>query len=189
MEFFTLVFVALGLSADAFAISVSNGMCYRNIDKKQEFFTALTFGLFQAVMPMLGYLAGRSFSRAISFLDHWIALGLLGYIGGKMVYGAVKELRHPESCPPKKEFTFQVLMLQGVASSIDAFAVGISFAVMGLNIFLSAALIGGITFVCCLFGAQLGRRFGMLLKQKAEIIGGLILIGIGIKVFLEHILS
>lgn len=189
MEFFTLVFLALGLSADAFAISVSNGMCYRHIEKMQEFYTALTFGIFQAVMPIIGYLAGRSFSWAVESLSHWIALALLGYIGGKMVYSAVKELRHPDSCPVKKDFTFKLLLVQGIASSIDAFAVGISFAIMGADILLSAALIGAITFVCCIAGAYLGRRFGGLLKQKAEIVGGLILIGIGIKIFLEHILG
>lgn len=191
MGFATLFFLALGLSMDAFAVSVSNGMCYRGIGRKEAIITAFTFGVFQALMPVAGYFGGRFFSEAISSLDHWIALILLCFIGGSMVLESFKEMRNQDSdcCCGKKEFTLRVLIVQGIATSIDALAVGISFAVMKTNIVSAAAFIGIITFLCCVFGAALGKRFGLLLGQRAKVFGGLILIGIGVKIFLEHTLG
>lgn len=189
MEIITLLLIALGLAMDAFAVSVSNGMCYHNITKKQAVMTSFTFGLFQAVMPVLGYLVGRSVSAAVSFLDHWIALIILGLIGARMIYGAVKEMRHPDKEKEPKCYTKRVMLMQGIATSIDAFAVGISFAVIGADIIAAAAFIGGITFIVCLIGAYIGNRFGSLLKDYAEIFGGAVLVLIGIKIFVEHMLS
>ena len=189
MSISMLFFLALGLSMDAFAVSLSNGMCYRNIGRKQMFYTALTFGLFQAGMPIIGYFAGRFFSSAIAFLDHWFALVLLGVIGGNMIVEAIKEIRHPESCGDPKPFTLKVLLVQGVATSIDALAVGISLAVMQTNIVVAASFIGAITFLCCLVGAAIGKRFGARLQHKARILGGVILVGIGLKVFIEHMMG
>ncbi len=186
MSTLTLFFLALGLSMDAFAVSLSNGMCFHNMGKKQSFCAALAFGLFQALMPVIGFVAGRTFSDAIASLDHWVALILLGFIGGKMIVEAIQEHRHPEACPAVRIFTFRTLLLQAIATSIDALAVGISFALMSVNILASASLIGVITFLCCLFGAYLGKQFGAMLKQKAEIFGGCILVIIGVKIFLEH---
>ncbi len=182
--------IGLSLSMDAFAVSVSNGMCYEGFGSRQAFTSSCSFGLFQALMPTIGYFAGRTFSDAIQSLDHWIALILLGIIGGKMVLDSVKELREPESCPcGRGRFTGRVLLLQSVATSIDALAVGVSFAIMDANIFTAAAIIGVTTFLCCMIGTRLGNQFGLLLGRWAEIAGGFILIGIGLKIFLEHTLG
>ncbi len=186
MELGTLFFLALGLSMDAFAVSISNGMSYKNFGKKQAVLTALTFGVFQAGMPVIGYFAGTFFSSAISFLDHWIALILLGFIGGNMIIQAIKEIKNPEIFQVRKEFSLRVLLVQGVATSIDALAVGISFSVMQTNIAVAVAFIGVITFVCCLIGAGFGKKFGAILEQKAKIFGGSILVLIGLKIFIEH---
>ena len=189
MSTITLFFLALGLSMDAFAVSISNGMCYRNFGRKQAVTASFAFGLFQMLMPILGYFAGRAFSQAVQSSDHWIALILLGIIGGKMLWDGIQELKNPESCVPEKIFRMRTLFFQATATSIDALAVGISFAVMQVNIVLAAGFIGCITFLCCLVGNRLGHRFGLLLGTKAEIFGGCILIAIGLKIFLEHTLG
>lgn len=174
---------------DAFAVSVSNGMCSKEMHRGQAVKTALTFGAFQAAMPIAGFYAGRTFSQAISYLDHWIALILLGIIGGKMIITAVGEIRHPETCKTKSRITWGTLVIQGIATSIDAFTIGISFALLQVNILVAALFIGLVTFICCIPGAYLGRKFGSLIQQRAEIIGGLILIIMGVKIFLEHTLG
>ncbi len=187
MGVMTLFFTSLGLSMDACAVSISNGMCFSNIQKKQIIYTALAFGFFQALMPVLGYIVGQTFSYLISFLDHWIALILLGIIGGKMIFEALKELKCPEACLiTEKILSFKTLFLQSIATSIDALAVGISLSFMKVNIFNAALSIGTITFISSLAGSYLGKTFGQMFKQKAEIFGGSILILIGIKIFIEH---
>jgi putative Mn2+ efflux pump MntP len=187
MELFALHLIALGLAMDAFAVSVSNGICYKGMGIKEALFMAFTFGAFQAVMPLLGYLAGSTVSHAVEFIDHWIALFLLGFIGGTLIYNGIKGIRHPKEDACKDCCTFLDLILQGIATSIDAFAIGISFAVIRTNVYLAVSLIGTDTFICCLLGFYLGKRFGGGLREKAEIIGGAVLIFIGIKIFVEHI--
>lgn len=182
----TFLMLAVGLAMDAFAVSVSNSMCFKNYTKKQELATSAAFGLFQGMMPVIGYLAGRVFTDFISSVDHWVVLVLLGFIGGKMLLDAVKEMREPESCPAGVEFTTKTMLLQALATSIDALAVGISFAALNANIFVMSSGIAVITFLCCFVGCLLGRRFGSLLGSRAQLVGGLILIGIGIKIFVEH---
>lgn len=185
----SLIFTSLGLSMDACAVSISNGMCFSNIRKKQILSTAFAFGFFQAFMPIIGYLVGSTFSNLIGFLDHWIALILLGFIGGKMIYEAIKELKNPEAClTGDKNLSFKTLLVQAIATSIDALAVGISFAIMKVNIIYAALSIGLITFCTSIIGSHLGKRFGEMFKQKAEMLGGTILVIIGIKIFLEHTL-
>jgi putative Mn2+ efflux pump MntP len=138
-------------------------------------------------MPVLGFFIGSAFSQAIESLDHWIALLLLGFIGGKMILDGLKELKYPEAClTSSKCLTPKTLLLQAVATSIDALAVGVGFAIMKVDIYSAAIYIGIITFINSLIGSHLGKKFGELFKQKAEILGGIILIGIGIKIFLEH---
>lgn len=188
MELTTLILIALGLAMDAFAVSLSNAMCYQNAGKKQAVLTAFAFGLFQAGMPVIGYFAGRFFYPAISSLDHWVAFALLGSIGSNMLFTSICELRQPQACPEPKPFSLRLLLLQAVATSIDALAVGIGFGVMQINIAAAASIIGLVTFVCCLTGAMLGKKFGVLLEQKAKIFGGAILILIGLKILLEHTL-
>lgn len=187
MGVLTLFLTALGLSMDAFAVCVSNGMCYKGYGGRQAFSSSLAFGLFQAGMPMIGYFAGRSFSDAISAFDHWIALVLLGFIGGKMLVDGVGELRNPGAgCAVRAEYTPRVLLVQAVGTSIDALAMGMGFAVMGVNIFVAASFIGAVTFVCSLLGCLLGRRFGLLLGARAQAAGGAILVLIGARIFCEH---
>ncbi|NLJ57467.1 MAG: manganese efflux pump [Tissierellia bacterium] len=181
----TLFFTSLGLSMDACAVSISNGMCFDNIHRKQIISTAAAFGFFQAFMPILGYLIGSTFSELVTVIDHWIALILLSFIGGQMIFQGIRKNSEvsSDSC---KNLTPKTLLLQAIATSIDALAVGIGFAVMKVNIFNAALYIGIITFINSIVGSHLGRRFGQMFKQKAEIIGGIILITIGIKIFIEH---
>ena len=183
----TLFLIALSLSMDAFAVSISNGMCYRGFGRREAVAASFSFGLFQMGMPVIGYFAGRTFSSAISAADHWIALLLLGFIGGKMAVDGIRELRHPESCEATRSFSMQVLLMQAVATSIDALAVGIGFAVMKVSILTAAGFIGAVTFCCCIVGSMLGSRFGLLLGKRAEICGGILLVCIGVKIFLEHV--
>jgi putative Mn2+ efflux pump MntP len=187
MDFITLILLALGLSADAFAVAVTNGMCSSKITKRHAFYTAITFGFFQALMPVLGFTLGRTFSDIVSRYQHWIALFLLGAIGINMLAEASKEWRNPEdACTTKSIFTPKNLIMQGIATSIDALAAGVSIAVLNINIFSAALTIGLITFLCCLVGVYIGKKFGSLLGLRARLIGGLVLISIGLKIFIQN---
>ena len=186
MDLLSLFLIAIGLSMDAFAVSLSNGLAYRGFGRRQAIEAAAAFGLFQALMPVTGYFAGRTFSDAISAFDHWIALGLLAAIGGKMVFDGLHDLRSPKGQIVPRSVTLRILLVQAVATSIDALAIGISFAVMRVNILTAAGFIGVVTLFCCLVGAGIGSRFGRLLGHRAEIFGGIILIGIGLKICFEH---
>lgn len=187
----TVLILAIGLAMDALAVSISNAMCYQNMNRKWALLTAGAFGLFQGIMPVIGWFAGIAFTKYIESIDHYVALVLLGFIGIKMIVEAIREIRHPEACDATKQLNLKMLGVQAVATSIDALAVGISFAAIhgGLNIFSSASIICGITFICSLIGILIGKKFGGLLGQKAEIFGGLILVLIGVKIFLEHTLG
>lgn len=189
MDVLTLLLLALGLATDAFAVSISNNMCYTGLTRRQVLASCVSFGLFQGIMPVVGYFAGRLFEPVISRVDHWVALVLLGFIGGKMVVEGIRALRGPGGCEEKQAYTTKAMLVQALATSIDALAVGISFSALAVNIFTASLTIALITFVCCLAGAALGKRFGMLLGDWAQIFGGLLLVGIGIKVFLEHTLG
>ncbi len=189
MELTTLVVLAFGLSMDAFAVSISNGFAYGNIKRKQIIFTSFMFGLFQALMPVIGYFAGMAFSDLISSIDHWIALILLGFIGGKMMWDAYLESKETQENCETCDISFKIIFMQAVATSIDALAVGISFAALDVNIFAGASLIGVITFACCLFGGIVGKKFNDLFASKATFFGGLILVILGIKIFIEHMLG
>ena len=189
LSLLTLFLLALGLSMDAFAVSISNGLCYKNLKGPMVVWMALSYGIFQALMPLIGYALGSTFSGLIESVDHWIAFILLGFIGGKMVVEAIAELRNPQedSCPTGKILTVKTLLLQSIATSIDALAVGISLALMRVNLILSVTFIGTVTFVCCLIGGIIGRKLGGALKQKAEIFGGIVLVLIGVKILIEHL--
>ena len=167
MGYFEIILIGIGLSMDAVAVSMTNGMCLKQMHVKHAFVTALAFGLFQGIMPLIGYFAGSVFAEKVNAIDHWLALILLGFIGGKMVYEAVKSDEDHTVC---KVLTFRLLLVQAIATSIDALAVGVSFAALTVNI----------------IAVYIGKKFGDLLKQKAEIVGGIILILIGLKIFVEH---
>lgn len=179
--------LAVGLAMDAFAVSVSDGMCYRNLKRRQALLIAALFGIFQGIMPCIGFVAGSAFSDAVRSIDHWVALILLGFIGGKMIWEAASELRHPEKANlESKKFSLRTVLLQAVATSIDALAVGVSYAFMDVNIIVPALIITAVTFVFCVVGVFAGGRLGIMFRQKAEIFGGAILVVLGAKIFIEH---
>jgi manganese efflux pump family protein len=187
MDFLTILLLSFGVAMDAFAISVTDGLCYKNLKRKEAIITALTFGFFQAIMPVIGYMIGNTFFDTIAYLDHWIALLLLGAIGFNMIIDSIREYRKTDdSCENINTFSYKILLVQGIATSIDALAIGISFAVIHTNIIFAVSTIGVITFICSLFGILLGKKFDSLLKEKAQIFGGIILILIGGKIFVEH---
>lgn len=185
IEFFL---IGVGLSMDAFAVSVCKGLNMRKINKAHCFVIALFFGGFQAIMPLTGWLLGRQFEQYITAIDHWIAFGLLVLLGVKMIVDACKaeeeEIHKTESKLDLKE-----LFVMAVATSIDALAVGITFAFLNVNIVLAITIIGCTTFVLSIVGVFVGNIFGSRYKNRAEIAGGIILILIGIKILIEHLMG
>lgn len=184
MSYIEVLLIGIGLSMDAFAVCATNGIVYKNANKKWGLMMALCFGVFQAAMPTIGYFLGSAFAGYIKAFDHIIALVLLGFIGGKMIFDSIKSDEENEQ---GLKLTVPILLLQGVATSIDALAVGISFAALeSVNIASSVTIIGITTFVLSIIAVIAGKKFGSLLNNKAQLIGGLILIGIGVKIFIEH---
>ncbi|MBQ8293166.1 MAG: manganese efflux pump [Bacilli bacterium] len=183
MGLIEIIMLGVGLAMDATAVSMSDGMNNRKIAFPKALMIGLTFGVFQGLMPLLGYLFGTLFSDLIMAIDHWIALILLGYLGGKMLYDGLKKDDAEED---KTELTFKGLMVQGIATSIDALAIGISLATLNVEIVPSVLSIGIITAILSVIGVYVGKKFGDLLNNKAAILGGLILIAIGLKIFIEH---
>ena len=178
-----LFLIGVGLSMDAFAVSVCKGLTMPRTRWKQGLVIALFFGGFQALMPMLGWTLGKQFERYIVSIDHWIAFVLLGWIGGKMIWDSF----HGEEENCKSGFDLKELLVLAVATSIDALAVGITFAFLRVAIVPAAALIGCTTFAISLAGVWIGSRFGSKLKDKATLAGGIILCLIGLKILLEHL--
>ena len=183
MGIFDIVMIGIGLSMDAFAVATTNGITMKP-KFKQALLIAFAFGLFQAVMPLIGFFAGSLFGDIVEKYDHWIALVLLAIIGGKMV----ADFFSKDEETSQSNLTFGVLTMQAIATSIDALAVGVSFAGLTFNIFVAVGIIGAITFSLSLIAVYIGQTCGKLLSDKANLVGGLILIGIGIKIFLEGIL-
>ena len=183
-----LFLLAVGLSMDAFAVSVCKGLSTQKLKWKHYLTIGLWFGGFQALMPLIGYFVGVQFRDQITAVDHWIAFGLLAVIGGRMVWGARDDSCETESGPV--ELTCRRLVMLAVATSIDALAVGVSMAFMkNVNIFSSALVIGVVAFGLSVVGGLAGRRLGCLFQKRAELVGGLVLIGIGLKILLEHLLG
>ena len=187
MSFVELILIGIGLSMDAFAVAVSKGLSMRKIDYKAGLIIAAAFGIFQAAMPVIGWFLATRFERLISSVDHWIAFGLLVLIGIKAIVGAVKDAKSGEEEKEAYVLKWGELLLLAVATSIDALAVGISFAALQVNIWSAVGIIGVITLVLSFLGVLIGNRFGARFKSKAEIAGGIILILIGIKILLEHL--
>jgi putative Mn2+ efflux pump MntP len=184
---FSVVLIGFSLSMDAFAVSVSSGICIKDLKVFHILRACFFFAFFQFAMPVAGWYAGGAFSAYIQVFDHWIAFGLLAFIGGKMLLEALKGKKKEESRQDIRSLSR--LFLLSVATSIDALAVGLSFSLLGQGIWISAAIISAVTFAVCLAGFEFGRRIGVLLEKWAEILGGLILIGIGAKILLEHLLK
>ena len=182
MGFLELFLIGIGLSMDAFAVAICKGLSMRRIDRGQTLTIALFFGGFQALMPFLGWALGKQFEQYITDFDHWIAFALLAYIGGKMVWEA---LHSGDACPAS--FSLKELLVLAVATSIDALAVGVTFAFLKVNIGGAVAIIGCTTFVLSILGVLIGNRFGSRYKQRSELVGGAILVLIGTKILLEHL--
>jgi putative Mn2+ efflux pump MntP len=183
MSLFIIFLIAVSLSMDAFAVSVSNGIALGNISGKDTLRTGVFFGFFQFMMPVVGWILGTSVKAYIEAIDHWIAFGLLLFIGGNMI----KEALSGEEEEGEISLSSGKLAIQAVATSIDALAVGISFAMLNVNIFYAAAIIGVVCFLISVMGCRLGRKIGTMLKEKAELAGGVVLIGIGLKILIEHL--
>ena len=186
MSFMELVLIAVGLSMDAFAVAICKGLSVQKRGWKHYLTVGVWFGGFQALMPTLGYLLGTTFERYITSVDHWVAFVLLCLIGGSMLKeGLAKEEEEKEE---RAGFDFKSMLLLAVATSIDALAVGITFALLpDVNIFSAVGLIGTITFCLSAVGLKVGNIFGLKYKSKAEVVGGVILILIGVKILLEHL--
>lgn len=188
MGFIELLLIGVGLAMDAFAVSICKGMNMKKIDYRQSFFIALFFGGFQALMPLIGWLLGTQFEKYITSFDHWIAFILLGYIGGKMLWDAIRGDEDEDSCGGSERAFFIELTVLAVATSIDALAVGITLALLpGTSIWLSISTIGIVTFIISFCGVVIGNRFGARFQRVSQIAGGAILILIGLKILLEHL--
>lgn len=186
--FFTLLLMGVGLAMDAFAVSICKGLSMRKVNKKQCLVIGLFFGGFQALMPFIGWVLGSQFEQYITSIDHWIAFILLGFIGGKMVVEAIREkdeaVEIGKMDPP---LDLKEMFILAIATSIDALAVGITFAFLQVPIVEAISIIGITTFVISVIGVYVGNFFGNRYKKKAELAGGMILILIGVKILLEHL--
>ena len=183
MGFPELLILAVGLSMDAFAVSVCKGLSIRALMPRHAVIVGLWFGAFQAPMPLIGWLLGASFADRIAAIDHWIAFVLLALIGGGMIKEALS--REEEDCDPS--LAPPAMLLLAVATSIDALAVGVTFAFLRVDILPAVALIGACTFVISAAGVKVGNVFGARYKAKAELFGGVVLVLIGLKILLEHL--
>ncbi len=180
----SIIIISIGLSMDSFAVSVSNGISFQKLSISKMIIIASSLAFSQAAMPLLGWLSGNILVDYIRGIDHWIAFILLSFIGGKMIYESLTK----EDLKSKAEtLSFPMLIQQSIATSIDAFAVGISFALLDVEIIESILIIGIITFIFSITGLYIGKSIGERLKSKSEIFGGIILIGIGSKILIEHL--
>ena len=178
-----VIFIGIGLAMDAFAVSVCKGLSMKKIKWKKAIIIALYFGIFQAVMPLIGFFLGLTFQDLVTSIDHWIAFVLLAIIGGNMI----KESFDDENEKRNDSVDFKVMIVLALATSIDALAVGITFAFLQTKILMPILFIGIITFLISLLGVKIGNKFGDKFQNKAELFGGIVLILIGLKILLEHL--
>ncbi len=186
MSLFELFLIAVGLSMDAFAVAICKGLATGRVKLGQMVIVGLWFGIFQALMPLIGYLLGVNFSTLIQSVDHWIAFILLSLIGANMIREA---LGGDEECCNEEDSSYSIraMLPLAIATSIDALAVGVSFAFLSVDIVPAVSFIGVCTFILSVFGVKIGSVFGLRFKKKAEIAGGVILILMGAKILLEHL--
>ena len=184
MSFFLIVLIALGLTFDTFAVSVSTGISVQQIKFVQAIRVALILAVFQAIMPVLGWYAALQIKEYIVEFDHWIAAGLLWIIGIKMIW---ESLKSEDTITQKNPLKTTVIIVLAIATSIDALAVGISFGCLNVNMYVTTIIIGFTTFVVAMIGMLLGKNAGNIIGKRAEIIGGIMLITIGIKILIEHL--
>ena len=188
MGLVSLLAIAVALAMDAFAVAIVSGIALNPLSRRHIFRLSFHFGLFQALMPVLGWAAGRAVHRYIAAFDHWIAFGLLALVGGRMVVGALRADAGEEAeCTAKDPTRGWTLVMLSVATSIDALAVGLSLAMVGAGIVIPALVIGVVAASFTVVGMVLGRRVGMLAGKWVEVAGGLVLIGSGVKIVVEHL--
>lgn len=189
-----MLLLALGVSADAFAVAVGKGLGMRRLDRRVAFRIAVTFGVFQAVMPVLGWLLGSQLARYVSAFDHWVAFGLLTFVGGRMIIAAIREsgdeygdTATSHGATSTIALPTRELLVLAVATSIDALAVGIGFAFIDVDVPVACLLIGVTTTLLSALGVWVGHRAGSRWRGPAEIVGGVVLIGIGVRILLQHL--
>ena len=184
MSIIEIALIGVGLAMDAFAVSICKGLAMRRMNYKKAIIIAAFFGVFQALMPALGYVLGTTFANKIAAIDHWIAFILLALIGANMIKEALSS--DDDECQDDSLRLGDLIMLT-IATSIDALAVGITFAFFNVSLLLSVSMIGIITFIICVIGVKVGNVFGEKYKSKAELAGGLILIVMGAKILIDHL--
>ena len=184
MSIIEIALIGVGLAMDAFAVSICKGLAMRRMNYKKAIIIAAFFGVFQALMPALGYVLGTTFANKIAAIDHWIAFILLALIGANMIKEALSS--DDDECQDDSLRLGDLIMLS-IATSIDALAVGITFAFFNVSLLLSVSMIGIITFIICVIGVKVGNVFGGKYKSKAELAGGLILIVMGAKILIDHL--
>lgn len=184
MSIIEIALIGVGLAMDAFAVSICKGLAMRRMNYKKAIIIAAFFGVFQALMPALGYVLGTTFANKIAAIDHWIAFILLALIGANMIKEALSS--DDDECQDDSLRLGDLIMLS-IATSIDALAVGIIFAFFNVSLLLSVSMIGIITFIICVIGVKVGNVFGEKYKSKAELAGGLILIVMGAKILIDHL--
>ena len=182
MGILSILLISISLSMDSFAVAIANGVTQYKVSISKSFQIALSFAVFQALLPFLGWLAGQSVENLIKEIDHWVAFILLLIIGVKMIYDGIK---HAEATEPK-ELKLKIIIAQSIATSIDAFAIGISLAILNEAILIPIIAIGATTFLFSFMGVQLGKMIGNKIGKSVGIVGGIILIGIGTKILIEH---
>ncbi|HCE44965.1 MAG TPA: hypothetical protein DET40_15605 [Lentisphaeria bacterium] len=186
MNFAQTFLIAVALSMDALAVSIASGITLKKSKLKNAFKIAFFFGIFQLFMPLLGAAAGVFLKDLLSEIDHWVIFAILLVVGGKMIYEAFIIKEEEEKLDPTN---LKTLIFLSIATSIDAFAVGISLSLLSGNIYLAVTIIGIVTFILCFIGVMIGDFIGHFFEEKIEAFGGIILVGIGIKILLEHLFS
>lgn len=186
MNLITIIVIAVGLAMDAFAVSVVSGSVYKQLKIRHIFRMAIFFGGFQAIMPLIGSMAGISLKEYVANYDHWIASTLLSAVGAKMIYESFKITSAEENFNPEN---ILVLLVLSIATSIDALVVGITLSFLRISIVTAVIIIGLVTFILSYLGVLIGKRFGHFFENKIEAIGGVVLIGLGVKILFEHLIS
>lgn len=182
MNYVQIFIIAVALSMDAASVSISNGISIRNLNLKKALITSLAFGIFQGIMPILGYFAGSFFISLINALSNWIGFILLGVIGAKMIFEALKQ---NDGISVVKNLSLKLVLIQAIATSIDAMAVGVTLVSTPVNVYISASIIAVVTFIISFICVLIGKKFGNILGNKAEVVGGAILIIIGITMLIK----
>ncbi|MHB9055833.1 MAG: manganese efflux pump MntP [Paludibacteraceae bacterium] len=194
MDFLSILLIAIGLSMDSFAVSISRGICSKRLKISQALLLAVIFGVFQGIMPLIGFGIGRVFANQLIAIDHWVAFVILVLIGIKMIIESLKETKEENSCDcdgncKNRNFKIKYLVILAIATSIDALATGLIFTTYPDKILLAVSVIGIVTFAFSYLGVNLGYKFGSKFKFNFEIIGGIVLIIIGLRILIEHLTS